>query len=258
MKFRLQRSWAFTLIELLVVIAIIGILAAMLLPALSRAKRRAAKVACVNNLKQLATAWIMYSSDNNERLVQSELKTSLAPNVDYNEAVWCFGDMRTPTEQTNTALIRAGKLYKYSANERIYLCPGETGTAADKVRSYSMNGNLNGIPYKSGGQALLQKQRLTMNDLGDGNPTKTMVFLDEHELSIGDGAFHLYMDSGSLFGFSDGVPSTRRHDYSYNLVFGDGHVEGWRILDPAVRAWTGGSPPSGRLLDWQQLTNVVQ
>jgi prepilin-type N-terminal cleavage/methylation domain-containing protein len=145
---------AFTLIELLIVIAIIAILAAMLLPALSKAKDKASRTICVNNEKQMALAMTMYSQDNREYFAYPNW--GVPPG---NFPGWLYTP--TPTgppdlwsaQYTNNeiAAYKTGLWYTYMPNIRSYICPVDAksryfAARANKMSSYVMNGAPCGYP----------------------------------------------------------------------------------------------------------------
>lgn len=233
-EMRFRRS-AFTLIELLVVIAIIAILAAMLLPALSGAKQRALAINCMNNNKQLGLAWIMYSGDNNERLVSNNdwarLGDPTVPSWEYGIMTWSPSPDNTNVAgltDENNALLGT-----YTAKAaRIYWCPADIYLSnqqrpkgwAHRVRSVAMNGAIgDGKKYDFGFNPTFWWARKS-SDLNAPGPSESWVFSDEHPDSIDDGT--LYINAGATNGtgqFTE-LPSSL-HNGACGVSFADGHAE---------------------------------
>ena len=217
----------FTLIELLVVIAIIAILAAMLLPALSKAKQRAQGINCVSNLKQMALGWTMYAGDNNDYMVNNWRG---ATNAWINGIT---GDVSTTLGSTNQDAIRSGNLYQYNPNVGIYQCPSaiKGGTVGNTTlprlaRNYSIQGRMRGNQPQILGTQFPEYAKISQ--IYNPSPTEAIVFVDESINTIDDGYF------ATLAVTSEWKNSpTSRHGKGGVFSFADGHSErwGWKTLN---------------------------
>jgi len=244
---------AFTLIEMLVVIAVIGILAALLLPAIGKAKARERQMACVNNLHQLQIGWSMYCDEHNGVLpLNIQEQTSYSLNASTTDS-WVVGDASVSADM---AFITQGAIYGYVGGPGVYHCPSDHSTIAasdaPRTRSYSMDFYLHGrldpesaslIPAGSQTGLLTRQSEIPF-------PSKAFVFLDENEKTIEDGVFLLYRDPDLTW---QNAPSDR-HSQGANLTFADGHSEHWKWRSPKrVRGLSEGVASADDLHDLRRL-----
>jgi prepilin-type N-terminal cleavage/methylation domain-containing protein/prepilin-type processing-associated H-X9-DG protein len=261
------RSYAFTLIELLVVIAIIAILAALLLPALARAKDKAGTVGCLNNLKQLGTCWHFYALDNQDVLPPNDSVMYMGGGVAASSLSWCPDHARTDTD---TLDLQSGVLFQYNTSVAIYHCPADKSTVETtdgqpttrlRNRSYNMSQSANGYPEylislnTVGVSDIPSWKRFT--DIRSPVPSRLFVFIDEHPDTLYD----------SQFGNPAGAPywpamwvdmPADRHNQGACFSFADGHVERWRWKTPMSFFSLGQVPTDDQMSDYLRVQSAMK
>jgi len=215
----MRKSSGFTLIELLVVIAIIAILMAILMPTLNRVKEQGKRAVCLNNLKQLSLAWIMYADENDDRLVNGAIgySDSQQPWGDHRGELAWVDRLDSTDIPGQLDAIRAGALWPYIKDVKIYKCPtGRRGQALTYAIMFSMNA-VNHPPTQGVLGAHIKKRSEIVNPA----PPFRIVFIDEGFMT--PDAYAVHYDQEQWW---DDPPV--RHGDGATVSFADGHADHWK------------------------------
>jgi len=236
-----RKSTAFTLIELLVVIAIIAILAAMLLPALAKAKQKAYATQCMSNNKQLMLCWQMYGGDNNDRVPSAGAGNSgSAVDLTDGRPIWATGYMNVLSLGTSANYdsnnIIDKPLWQYAKVLSIYHCPADIAQYHFGILNYSLVRSMSMSTVFCGADTgAMPPWHLYKKMTSVIGPANTFVFCEEDPTSINDGAIAVDCNHSAT------IIDSPAHYHVGNTAytFADGHAEIHRWLSPVFRNATG-------------------
>jgi prepilin-type N-terminal cleavage/methylation domain-containing protein len=265
----IRRLAGFTLIELLVVIAIIAILAAMLLPALSKAKMKAQGIQCMNNHRQLSLAWKLYCDDNNDRVPYASTadasargggSTLMGASTPQDDWAWSgmhmeiqAGSNKATWDPTLDMMKRP--LWKYAPTQGIYKCPADRSTVSwngiirDRILTMSMNLFVGGFAPSAnqwangvrlgtdGGWGVAPPFLIFHKTTAITPPSGIFIFLDMREDTVNWSNFMMEMagaDPVNPQAYKWGDLPGSYHNKSGGLSFTDGHAEIHRWVDPST------------------------
>ena len=234
----LKQRGAFTLIELLVVIAIIAILAAMLLPALSAAKKKAQASQCLGNNRQLQLAAIMYLGDNSDLFPNNQTGDQDPSNGDSSGQsagahAWIRNNVQGPYTTTYNNQISQAVLWDYNKSYEIYRCPTSQamipgapgGSPVPHNRSYSVCVQFSCAYAKNDLYTVAVTKGAQVKNSSDA-----FYFVEENQVGIDNGALGVLSLDPASWGGNPKFwnPPTARHNNAATFSFVDGHSEIWK------------------------------
>ena len=235
----MKRKQGFTLIELLVVIAIIGLLLAVIIPALRTAKRQATGIVCMSNLNSLSKGWYMYQNEYDGNLIGGSTYTStdyrwVEPPMDDNGNLVSGAAM---THETRLNGIIAGTMWPYIESTEVYHCPSDRqwlteSIPRDRYRTYAVTGLMNG-------------EDLSERVINFPSGPKTLYCVKEYQRIVAPGNKHIFVEenAGQDYNLGSWVvmnsnnpdswwdPLAIWHNDRSTLGFADGHAEKHHWLD---------------------------
>ncbi len=231
----------FTLVELLVVIAIIALLMAVLIPALTKARRTTKRIVCMSNMRQLLAAWMSYAENNDGKLVNggqwtgnnpfpiepywcTSFHTAADPGYDWNIGgdwygiQYCTGGTPVLTYEQRVAKLMKGALYRYVQNPKVYRCSeGEKNIHRTYSMALSMNAHSDGVGTAHEGKVFKRTGEIKKSG-------ERLVFIEEVRMT--PDALQILADQAIWQPYPDwpGV----MHDTGTTVGMADGHCDFWR------------------------------